>query len=146
VKAIEPLYYELRQYTGGIETGFNSAIYQVPDIMPSNNFLHYIGAFGIYGKIQVQLRYQAGSPRGTVGTRSLQRLDRYQAFYLIPYTFKFVIVTNDTLEVDVLADFPGVKAAIWFYGWKMKVQKVDVLPAGQKFIELEDVREMNVEG
>jgi hypothetical protein len=136
---LEPLYYKFQNLTAGINVGFNSQIYQVNDLVPSSVKIYYITGFGINGDIEAQVRYQTGSPRNTVDARTSQRVSQLQAHYLNPFTFHFCVVAGDTLDVDILAAFAGVKAEMWFYGWKYKISRVPTEPP--KFIELEDVRQ-----
>lgn len=141
VKAIEPLYYEFRNMYAGLEVGFSTGIYQVPDLIPPKDHLYYITAFGLQGVMSCQIRYQSGSPRNTVGARAIQRLTFYQAPFDAPFTDKFVIVAGDTLEVDLVTTYSGQKSAVWFYGYKLKVSHLDKPPA--QVVVLEDVREFS---
>lgn len=140
VTQIEPLYYELRNFAAGVEVGFTTNIFPVPDMIPAMNIIHYVCSWGINGRVAVQIRYQAGAPRNSVGARSQQRLNRFQAPYLDPFTFKFAVIAGDTLEVDILAEIANVRAAIWFYGWKLYVEPVRNIAQGQSVVVLEDVR------
>jgi len=134
----EPLYYKFQNLVAGIDEGFSSQIYQVNDLVPSSIKVYYITGFGINGDIEAQVRYQTGSPRNTVDARSSQRVSQLQAHYLKPFSFHFATVAGDTLDVDIEAAFAGVKAEIWFYGWKYKIRMVT---NPTKFIDLEDVRQ-----
>lgn len=142
VIAYEPLYYIADSSVPGFGGGFATAIYPIPDLIPPANILYYITAFGINGAIEAQLRYQANSPRNTVGARSSQRVNRFNAWWLRPFRFKFVIQNGDTLEIDVRALIVPCQAQIWIYGWKLRVQraKEDIRKSDVKI--LEDVRAM----
>jgi len=141
IKAIEPLYFPFINVINGVDVGFSSEIYTVPDLIPPNGRLYYITGVGVFGNIKFQIRYPSGNPRNTVGAKSVSRLDRVQAPYDIPFTFKFAVVAGDTLEVDVETPLPNTSGAIWFYGWKIKAKKVESAPS--QVIVLEDVREFN---
>lgn len=140
VKQMESLYYEFRRYLGTTEIGFLTERVPVPDLVPPANKVYYISGFGIQGLMKVQLVYQSGSPRNTVGSRGIQRLDWNQAPYDIPFQTPFAIVVGDTLEVDVQPLFPYLKGAIWFYGHKLSIVPYNGTP--EKVVLLEDVREM----
>ncbi len=138
---MESLYYEFRRFTGTTEIGFSTERVPVPDLVPPANKIYYISGFGIQGLMRVQLVYQSGNPRNTVGARGVQRLDWVQAPYDMPFQTPFAIVIGDTLEVDVLPNVPLLKGAIWFYGHKLAI--VPYNPAqGEPIVQLEDVREM----
>ena len=145
VLQLEPMYYEFRNRQLGVELGFATGIYPVPDLIPPPNYLYYINAIGIDGLMTVQIRYQAGAPRNTVGARSSLRLTRFQAHYLRPFNFRFVLLSSDTLECDIETRTPptgnGWLCAVWFYGWKITVKRLETVPQGETVTVLEDVRQ-----
>ena len=138
----EPLYYPFQNIVAGVNIGFITGIFPVPDLVPAKQTIHYLTGWGINGGVQVQIRYQSGAPRNTVGARSAVRLDRNQANYLIPFTDKLAVVSGDTLELDVLADFANVLATIWFYGWKLYVSAPLKESPESKVVVLEDMRQI----
>jgi len=135
---MEPLYYKFQNLSVGVDQGFDSQIYQVNDLVPSAVKVYYLTGFGINGDIEVQVRYQTGSPRNTVDARSSQRVKQLQADWLKPFSFHFAVVAGDTLDVDIAVPFDGIKAEVWFYGWKYKVR---IVTNPETFIDLEDVRQ-----
>ena len=137
VLQMEPLYYKFQNIVSGVDEGFESKIYQVNDLIPSAIKVYYLTGFAINGDIEAQIRYQTGSPRNTVDARSSQRLTKEQASITKPFTFHFCVVAGDTLDVDIMAAFDGVKAEMWFYGWKYKIR---IVSNPKEFVDLEDVR------
>jgi hypothetical protein len=137
VISLEPMYYGL------VGAAVVTAIVPVPNLIPARNFIHYVTGWGIDGPITVQVRYQSGAPRNTVGALSTQRLDRFQASYLAPFTSKFAVVAGDTLEVDIATVVAGatVAATVWFYGWKMNIRNIERSQPGDNIVQLTDVRE-----
>jgi len=140
VIAYEPLYYVADSTVPGFGGGFGTSVYPVPDLIPAANILYYITGFGLNGAIEAQLRYQANSPRNTVGARSSQRVNRFNAHWLSPFRFKFVIQSGDTLEIDIRAIIAPCLGQVWFYGWKLRVQRAKDTPPSA--VVLEDVRAM----
>jgi len=135
---LEPMYYKFQNLSSGVDQGMTSTKYSVSDLTPSKQYIYYITGIGINGRIEIQINYQSGHPRNTPTSKSSIKLNRFQAHYLQPFTFHFITISGDTLEVDVTAEFDDVKAEIWFYGWKLKVRDLDKVP--DEYIILEDIR------
>lgn len=136
---MEPLYYEFRNIQAGVDVGFTTNRYSVPELVPASRYLHYITGFGILGNMKAQVYYPSGHPRNTVGANAVQRLDRRQANYLRPFRIDMVIVAGDTIEVDIWTPISYLRGAVWFYGWKFDVYKLQSAPPN--YIVLNDVRE-----
>ena len=96
--------------------------------------------------MNMQLRYQAGAPRNSVGAKSNVRLDRFQAPYTRPYIDRFVCLAGDTLEVDIATEgLPISFGTIWFYGWKLQVKGINdpsSIPQDARIVRLEDLRQL----
>lgn len=144
VDQLEKFYYRFRNLVAGVDVGMTSTTYQIPQLVPSKKFVHYLYSIGINGRIEVQLSYQAGAPRNSPGAVSNNRFNRHIARYTDPYINQIAIVNGDTLEANVLVDFANVKAEIWFYGWKIMVKEISSPTDQQKAsaIILSDVREI----
>lgn len=139
VLSLEPLYYEFRHYSAStaLEDGFQNDVYAVSELIPPKDYIYWITGVGIEGKLEVQVKYQAGTPRNTVTAKSTQRLNRFQAPFTDPFTFRFALLNGDTIECDIYPDHAYTFGAIWFYGWKLYVKEI---PTPDLFIQPKDVR------
>lgn len=140
---LEPLFYEFKHYSSstGLEDGFTSDIFSIPDLIPPKEFIYYFTAVGIKGKLEVQIRYQAGTPRNTVVAKSTQRLNRFIAHYTDPFKFRFALLNGDTIEADIVPDHANTFGSIFFWGWKLVVVETTGQMAAH---EPEDVRPLLV--
>ncbi len=141
VTSREPLYYEFRNLISGVDVGFQSARYNIQNLIPGLDFVYYINSWGINGGIKAQVMYPADNLRNAPGAAPTQRLNDLQASMTHPFTMRMAIVGGDSVGLDILADFPGVLAGVWFYGWKIKVQPLKTAPKeGTPVVILDDVR------
>ena len=139
ITQIEPFYYDFDNQGNPL----NTAIYSLPDLVPSADTIHYVTGIGVQNfGLQFQLRYQSGAPRGTVGARSSQRLDYIQAPYDMPFQMKLAVISGDTAELDIRTPIPNFAGHVWFYGFKMKIQKLKGDKIPEKAIVLDDLRQV----
>lgn len=131
----EPLFYQLsNRNPAGAIIPWDPQLYQAIELIPPDNMIYYIQAFGILGNLEVNINIPQGNPHSSVDSR-LQFMNNVMAPYDDPLTYKFTIKSGNTPSVDVNC-LVGTIGSIWFYGWKFTVNEVT---KPESYIELEDL-------
>ena len=138
VKHIEPMIYRFRAMQNDVEVGFKKRVYYLDELKPPKNVAYYIRGVGIDGNIEILLTYPEEkrhlNAEGVIHTRLTPEIAPYDK----PFQVDVFIDYNIRIGIDVYPEFEGVKASVWFYGYKILYEELETPPTEQ-VIQLESI-------